>query len=102
MDELHVAILEKIREHNIEGDKIYWKRLTEIFHGVASNPTIHKKVRQLVEEGEIVERMVQSGHGVYKYLYIPGFEEKTYDSEKLDMILRTQEEILYLIRNMLR
>ena len=68
---------------------------------------MHKKVRQLVMDGELTERLVTVGRGTYKYLYIAepaaegGSNGITLDviHEKIDTMMRMFKELRQHILN---
>ena len=64
-------IIEIVREYGARGENIYWKKLAELLRGTASPPAVHKSVRQLVDDGELEERIVTSGRGIFKCFSIP-------------------------------
>ena len=94
-DVLKEEIMETVYEYNETGEEIYLKKLTVLFNKRTSQTTLHKKVRQLVEDGHLVEKRPTNGRGVSKNLYIPkpdGKEGSVPDilaelSGKLDMLI---------------
>jgi len=57
MEEICEKILEKVKEHNERGETINLAKLVDLFGKTTTKTTLHKKLRQLVDDGKIVERM---------------------------------------------
>ena len=78
MDSLGIKIMEEVKRHNVERIPIYRKVLIDLMNEfrIASRVTTFKRINDLVEDGSLIEIMVapSSGRGIYKYLYVPGFE----------------------------
>ena len=75
-------LLETIKKYNEKNEDIYLNALTELFKKKMSKSTLHKKIRQLVEDGKLTERVVKGERGLRKCLYITGrdSEEMTTNS----------------------
>ena len=71
MDKLGEDIRTFVKEHTEKGKEIYLKVLKELFGTRVSMPTLLRRVRRLVKDGYLTERLVTVGQGTRKYLGIP-------------------------------
>jgi len=94
MDEIDKDILRTVHEHNEKGEEIYLRTLTSLFGKRISKTTLHRRVRQLVDDGELVEKLTAGKRSTRKCLYMPADDNGKADIDmiwemdrKLDMIL---------------
>jgi hypothetical protein len=76
MKNLSEKIMDMVKEYNEKGEEVYLKMLILLLIKNASVPTIQKTVRQLVDDKELIERIVTVGRGTFKYLYVSNYVDK--------------------------
>jgi len=104
MNKISERIMAIVRESNEKKERIYWKKVTELLEKEASVPTIHKNLRQLVNNGDLMEQMETIGRGTFKFLYVsnPGNEgwiDHKFDelNGKVDALLEKADATLKIL-----
>lgn len=78
MDDLTAEILRRVREANAEGRPICFTDLKGVVG--RSGPTTQKRVRELLDTGELVGVSVQTPHGTERQLFVPHYAEHSDDT----------------------
>jgi len=94
MNKLSEKIMAIVKEHNDGKKRIYWKKVTALLEDEASMPTIHKNLRQLVNNGDLVEQMETIGRGTFKFLYVPTQESVGWIDHKFDELNSKVDSLL--------
>lgn len=69
MDPGCVRIQEIVRDCNVRGQEICQKDIFDL--KLAAPPTINKKIRTMLEDGDLIGMHVQTPHGTKKLLFVP-------------------------------
>lgn len=69
MDAVSLRIVELVRDANERSAEICYKDL--ITKGLAAPPTVQKKIRELLDSGELIGTEVQTPHGIKRLLFVP-------------------------------
>lgn len=62
-------ILEIVKDCNIRGQEICQKDIFDL--KLAAPPTVNKKIRTMLEDGDLIGMHVQTPHGTKKLLFVP-------------------------------
>ncbi|MCL2607739.1 MAG: MarR family transcriptional regulator [Methanomassiliicoccaceae archaeon] len=63
-------VSDAIKEHNIRGEKINWKKLVELFKGRISGSTISNIINKLIKSGILRVESPTDSRTPLKYLYM--------------------------------
>lgn len=92
MDEVCKRILDTVRKYNEDSREICFTDLTTM--RIAAPPTIQKRVRELLDMGELIGLSVQTPHGTKRLLFVP---ERYTDAEGI-MQQRLMGMMVYQLR----
>jgi len=84
MNKLSERIMAIVKEYNEKNERIHWKKISALLEKEASMQTIHRNLRQLVNNGDILEQTETAGRGVFKFFYIPTQDNEGWFDRKFD------------------
>ena len=85
MRETEKEMLKIVKEHNDKGEEIYPEKLIPFLKGKMSRTTLYKVVRQLIDDGNLEERLAIGKRGACKHLFIPVQSEKSVREMMIEM-----------------
>ncbi len=74
MDPGCTRILEIVRERNAQGLEVCQKDIFDL--KLAAPPTINKKIKSMLDDGDLIGMHVQTPHGTKKLLFAPEYYAK--------------------------
>ncbi len=92
MDAVSQKIMDVVRDANDSNTEICYKDFLQM--KIAAPPTIQKKIRELLDTGELIGLEVQTPHGMKRLLFVP----ERFTSAEGTVIIRQNGMLIYHLK----
>lgn len=92
MDAVSQRIVDVVRDANDSNTEICYKDFLHM--KIAAPPTIQKKIRELLDTGELIGQEVQTPHGMKRLLFVP----EKFTSAEGTVIIRQKWMMIYQLK----